>query len=347
MLRTLLTPLVLVAILLVTALGFATGVPRTYADDPLRGTSPLVEDLSRHDVDDIRRMAVVRIRNGEGGTEVEDAYRNATASTRFEAGSLTKLFTAEIYRQAVQDGVVTPDSRLGDLLDLGEAPVADVTLEELALHTSGLSAWGGTDSDTPDSLLATLRHENARPDIPLEELLALAQTDALETRGDFHYSNIGYALLGAALAEAFSVSYPALLSDRVTGPLEMRTTTLLTPDTLNPPHGVTPAGQTVASWYLGAYAPGGGALSSAMDIGRFTSWLLAESVLPDAPGVYRGFNAFERRDRMVLFKSGTTGGFRSAVALDPVNGAAVVLLCDTDRPVDDLVMELLDEAATS
>jgi CubicO group peptidase (beta-lactamase class C family) len=41
---------------------------------------------------------------------------------------------------AIERGEVTVDTKLGALLPLAGAPVADVTLAELASHRSGLSA---------------------------------------------------------------------------------------------------------------------------------------------------------------------------------------------------------------
>jgi CubicO group peptidase (beta-lactamase class C family) len=71
-----------------------------------------------------------------------DGTRTATIGaqpdTRFEIGSVSKAFTGLLLADAIERGEVTPETRLGDLLELGDAPAADVTLAQLATHTSGL-----------------------------------------------------------------------------------------------------------------------------------------------------------------------------------------------------------------
>ena len=55
---------------------------------------------------------------------------------RFEIGSITKTMTATLLASLVGDAVVALDDEIGRWLDAG--PNADITLEQLATHTSGL-----------------------------------------------------------------------------------------------------------------------------------------------------------------------------------------------------------------
>ncbi|RNE50027.1 serine hydrolase domain-containing protein [Corynebacterium alimapuense] len=343
-LRILLIPLVTLVILVTYALGLVSGSPVQHVNSDIRGDHRLVTDLSDNEVSDIRSLAVLRM-NGE---DTQFAYKNATASTRFEVGSLTKLLTIELYGQAVMGGRVNTDTQLGEIFDLEGSSAATITLDELSHHESGLSEWGGPDGDGDDAttLLASLRGESAHQDASVEELLSRARQDPLNTRGSFHYSNIGIALLGLALADAAEVPYATLLADGVTNPLQMTTTTVPTSSTLNPPRGVNEAGQSVASWPLGAYAPAGGALSSAMDIARFSDYLLDTTEIPEGYPhvVYRGMNLTEYQGRTILTKTGVTGGFRSVLVLDLETDSAVIVLSDTDRSVEELAIALLSDS---
>jgi CubicO group peptidase (beta-lactamase class C family) len=67
-------------------------------------------------------------------------FRLYLLRTQYEIGSLTKTFTASLLADAIRRGEVSADMKVGALLPLGDAPVAGVTLAELASHRSGLSA---------------------------------------------------------------------------------------------------------------------------------------------------------------------------------------------------------------
>ena len=84
------------------------------------------------------RVSIVEV----DGARVTYAGFGADEHTEYEIGSLTKTFTAALLADAVERGEVTAETKLGALLPLGGAPVADVTLAELASHRSGLSAQG-------------------------------------------------------------------------------------------------------------------------------------------------------------------------------------------------------------
>jgi CubicO group peptidase (beta-lactamase class C family) len=124
------------------------------------------------------------------GSTVAYANFGANEETEYEIGSITKTFTGLLLADAIERGEVTVDTKLGALLPLAGAPVADVTLAELASHRSGLSAQ----------------------DMQLDEM--------------YVYSNLGTALLGHALAAAARRDYVILVQQRVLTPLGMSATTL-------------------------------------------------------------------------------------------------------------------------
>jgi uncharacterized membrane protein len=76
------------------------------------------------------------------GAAVTYAGFGADEHAEYEIGSITKTFTGALLADAIRRGEVSADTRVGALLPLGGAPVADATLEELASHRSGLSALG-------------------------------------------------------------------------------------------------------------------------------------------------------------------------------------------------------------
>lgn len=59
-------------------------------------------------------------------------------NSEVEIGSITKTMTAEVLRKQVERGEIRLDTTVGEVLSFSDSPVASVTVEELARHTSGL-----------------------------------------------------------------------------------------------------------------------------------------------------------------------------------------------------------------
>src|ERR687886_1519081 len=156
----------------------------------------------------------------------------ADEHTAYEIGSLTKTFTGLLLADAIRRGEVTADTKAGALLPLGGAPIADVTLAELASHRSGLSAQGMQLDDTIPFLLRYVRHHNPFTQ-DVDGVLATARKATLTNRGGFVYSNLGVALLGHALAAAAHMNYAQMVQERLFTPLGMTESSLpLTVDNL-------------------------------------------------------------------------------------------------------------------
>ncbi len=123
------------------------------------------------------------------GPADRDADRPNTVDTVFAIGSVSKAFTAAAVLDLVDAGRLTLSDRAGDLVPGLTGPAAGVTVEQLLLHTSGLTGSHGQD------------HE------PLSRATAVAAIGrlglAFEPGSDFLYSNAGYTLL-ALVVEAAS-----------------------------------------------------------------------------------------------------------------------------------------------
>lgn len=305
------------------------------------------------------RLVVVEI----DGNETRLAGFGADADTEFEIGSVTKTFTAALLADSIERGEVRADTPLGGLLDLGDAPAAEITLDELASHRSGLPRLPLSPGFFARSWLSGITAGDpypADPDAPLDA----ARSARLDGRRGMEYSNLGSALLGQALAAAAGIAYPTLVEDRILAPLGLDATTVPTsPEELaaDAPIGRTASGRASAPWTLGGYAPAGSIRSTAADLEGFVRAALDGS----APGV----DALEPRfdtgegDRVgyswfvtevqrpgaeaveVTWHNGGTGGYASMVALDRATDRAVIVLSSTAVSVDALAFELLVEGA--
>ena len=189
-----------------------------------------------------------------------------TADTQYRIGSLTKTFVAVLVMRLRDEG------RL-DLCDPLEKHLAGtaagrVTIAELLAHTSGLAAEtpGPWWERTPGELRPAL------PDI-------LGEPPMRHPQGRrFHYSNPGFALLGALVERLRGEPWGEVLRREVLLPLGMSRTTLL-PEV---PHA---RGWAVHPWAdvvlpepshdTGLMGPAGQLWSTAADLCRWAAFLLA------------------------------------------------------------------------
>lgn len=247
---------------------------------------------------------------------------------RFEIGSITKTMTAALLASLVGEAVVTLGDEIGRWLDAG--PNADITLEQLATHTSGLPrlAPNQPTRGTNPYRDFTARHAE-------EGLRAATRTpDAGHV-----YSNFGYQLLGIVLERASGYGYQDLLADRLLGPLGMTCS------------GVGAAGGgTRITGHAGGKAaghwdhalPGPGAVEATVgDLARYLSACMAPPAGPLGAAIRLCEQPRVRMDggRVgglawiltggLLFHNGGTGGFSASVAIDQAAGHAVGALVNT------------------
>ncbi|MFJ3495299.1 serine hydrolase domain-containing protein [Streptomyces sp. NPDC086091] len=127
--------------------------------------------------------------------------------------SVTKVLTATALTRMTAAGLLTPDDPVERWLP-SAAPGTGITLHHLAAHTSGLPRL-------PPGRLPR-RDPYARFDRPaLDRLLPRLDTLAVRPPGEEEYSNLGYAVLGAALTEAAGTTYDALVTRHVLDPLDL------------------------------------------------------------------------------------------------------------------------------
>ena len=184
------------------------------------GDTDLASRAGRHLGRRHERFVVAQVVGGE--TRVAEVGLDPGSDV--EIGSVSKGLTGMLLADSRARAEVGDDTRLGELLALTGAPASDITLGELATHTSGLPRL----ADGTRVLRATVelwRHGTNPYGEDLRDLLAATGRTRLRRRQP-RYSNLGFMLLGHALAAAAGTTYAALLRDRVTAPLGMVDTTV-------------------------------------------------------------------------------------------------------------------------
>lgn len=284
------------------------------------------------------------------------ASLGAGSEADFEIGSISKGVTGMLYVEALARGETKGSTTLGELLPLGDVPAAAVTLASLTVHRSGLPRLA-PGAQPLRRTLALWRHGTNPYGESLEELLSQARTVRL-ARPKPRYSNLGFELLGHALAAAAGATYPSLVSERIALPLGLSTLYApVTPAELRPTAlvGRSRNGRPRQPWTGEGITPAGGLRATVADMAALVSALLEGS----APGVAAldpvatlsgskvrigaAWITLEHGGRQVTWHNGGTGGFRSWIGLDRKAGTGVALLTATAASVDQHGFTLLAE----
>jgi len=159
----------------------------------------------------------VVFKKGYGPANAEWGIPN-TPETVFRLGSITKQFTSMLVMQLVQEGKLTLDTRLSDVLPTYRKDTGSrVTIRQLLDHTSGIPSYTELPGFTADV---------SRNPYKVEDFVARYCSGDLqfEPGSKFRYDNSGYFLLGAVIEKVTGKPYEEVLADRITGPLGMRST---------------------------------------------------------------------------------------------------------------------------
>ena len=160
---------------------------------------------------------------GYGETTLE-TNETPNEHTLYEIGSISKVFTATLLAQMVENGDLEYSNTVGSLLpqevSVPTRQQRAITLEHLATHASGLL-------NNPPSLVHN-SPDNPFSPYPPEKLYAFLNGYQLtRTPGsEYEYSNLGMGLLGHALSLQAGSSYEEALTERLLKPLGLLDTTL-------------------------------------------------------------------------------------------------------------------------
>ena len=155
---------------------------------------------------------------GVAGVRKSGAAARITTEDVFHVGSCGKVMTAVMLGRLVDRGVLRWEATLAELLPGVEVDrrFAEVTLEELLQHRSGLSA------EVDRRQMPFLRVQALQPQAARAELARRVLADGASAgphgRGTFEYSNTGYVIAGHIAEVATGRSFEELMRLEVFGP---------------------------------------------------------------------------------------------------------------------------------
>ena len=297
-----------------------------------------------------------RVVVGYGRLSTDDPTQ-PDGDTVFEIGSITKVLTSTLLADLVSQGELGLDtpvqSLLGDKARIPARNGAEITLGHLATHSSGLPRL--PDNFDPQD------PANPYVDYTVERLYAFLGDHELE-RGigeTVEYSNLGYGLLGHALALREGTNYEMLIRGRILEPLQMSDTAVELTPSLRERLATGHDGRLrpTANWDLAALAGAGALRSTVNDLLTFleANLGLRESPLREAMESARvprredpalgmdiglGWIIAREGDREFVWHNGATGGYASFIGFDPEAGEGVVILSNSVVSVDGLAYRL-------
>ncbi len=328
-------------------------------------SDPQIRRLLAEFVDEDRQSVgvVAGVTSAEGRVVVgygrlsADNPTQPDGDTVFEIGSITKVFTSTLLADLVSRAELGLDTPVQDLLgDEARMPArngAEITLGHLATHSSGLPRL--PDNFDPED------PTNPYADYTVENLYAFLSSHELDRDiGDtVEYSNVGYGLLGHALALREGTDFETLITERILEPLQMPDTAVELTPALRERLATGHDGrlQPVANWDLPVLAGAGALRSTVNDLLTFLEANLAlrESPLHQAMELARtpqqtdpaldmdialGWIIATEGDRDFVWHNGATGGYASFIGFDAEAGEGIVILSNSQLSVDNLAYRL-------
>jgi len=269
---------------------------------------------------------------------------------QYRLGSITKTVTAVVVMRLRDEGRLGLDDRLEE--HVPGTPLGSRTVGQLLSHLAGAT------SESPGGWWERV------PGGSLEDLRLTEDDVVLGTARRFHYSNLGFGLLGELVVRHRGRAWEDVVADEVLAPLGMTRTTPR-------PTGAAAQGGAVHPWAdvvlpepehdAGVMAAAGQLWSTLADLGRFAAFLLGDTgevlspatleemtvpagVDPSVPGwsAYGlGLQVLRVDGQTLVGHGGSMPGFLAGAFVDRTEAAGAVMLANTTSGLEPLVPGLL------
>lgn len=268
-----------------------------------------------------------------------------TVQTKFNLGSMNKMFTSVALLQLVDKGVITLDDKLSKYVDESWLPrsITDqITIHHLLTHTSGLGSYFN-DTFWKSSREMFRKLDDYKP-------LVQGETLAFNPGERYRYSNTGMLLLGVVLEKVSNTDYFEYIRESIYNPARMLNSDCYDLDQVveNLAEGYIPSSSSASGWENNTFkhvikgGPAGGGYSTVQDLYYFAKVLLAgkwlhpktqEKMWTDqsGSGYGYGFSVEETEHGTVVGHGGGFPGLNSNLDILLHNGTIIVVMSNYDQ----------------
>ncbi len=281
--------------------------------------------------------------------------------TRFNLGSMNKMFTAVAIAQLAQAGKLSFEETVGKYLpDYPNKDVANkVTVHQLLTHTSGLGSYWNAKFDAKKASIKTVADYLS---------LFADEPGTVDPGKRFRYSNSGFIVLGAIIEKLSGQNYYDYVREHIYKPAGMKHTDAyeMTADTPNLAMGYTTEGSGGQGRHENTATrpnrggPAGGGYSTAEDLMRFHTALREHKLLDrkytdlittgkvDMGGAKYayGFGDEVINGKRVFGHNGGAEGIASDLSMYPDLGYTSVVITNYDPPLMMPVVKRIREMIT-
>jgi serine-type D-Ala-D-Ala carboxypeptidase/endopeptidase len=279
-----------------------------------------------------------------------------TGTMLFELGDLTQVVTATLVLQLAQNGTLSLDAPLNNLLPESweNESSRHLTLHQLLTHTSGLPRV------PPGFGEKIVEQGQPYAHYSKDDLREFYQTfDFGEAGTAYHYAPVNYAVIEVAVENATGKPFDMVLTEQVLGPPGMTDTWFEPAGGQKPVQGFSKAGLPAEAWQFQSFEAALGLKSTmydlllylratldgnlmAPDLGKNGSGFVPTGIRKDTRAA-AGWHVIRRRKRPnIVTHTGWTNGHRTAMAYLYGTRKGVVILSNTTAGLDGLEFRVLD-----
>jgi CubicO group peptidase (beta-lactamase class C family) len=287
--------------------------------------------------------------------------------TKFNLGSMNKMFTSVAIAQLAEQGKLSYTDTLAKLLpDYPNKEIASkITVHQLLTHTSGLGSYFN------DKFMETSKDRFRT----VQDYFPLIVNEPLkfEPGTRWEYSNSGFIILGAIIEKVSGQNYFDYVREHIYKPAGMLNTDAYEMDSDTPnmatgytkmgPQGPSPDGLRRTNLFLHSFkgGPAGGGFSTVEDLLRFATALGEHKLLSqkytdlittgkvDTPGGAKYAYGFEDESLNGHRRFGHGGGFpgiNSELRIYPDLGYTVAVMANYDPPAASRISERIGKLLT-
>jgi CubicO group peptidase (beta-lactamase class C family) len=301
------------------------------------------------------------------GVSNQNTKEPVTASTRFQAGSISKPVAAVTALKFVQDGRIGLDENINDVLISWKLPsnsftaIQNVTLRMLLNHTAGTTVHGFDGYQSTDQLPSLIQVLNGAPPANSAPIVV----DKVPGQG-YRYSGGGYVVMQQALIDLLGKPFATIAKETVLDPLAMTDSTyeqplpaaqLLSASSAHDSNGNVLQGGSHIYPELAA----AGLWTTPKDLALFlielqlsiqgssnqliSAALAAEMLSPPPGSTYGlGLNTFNAGGEEYFGHNGVNAGFQLAMLAHRSKGMAAVVMTNGDNggPLIDKILVIIE-----